>query len=162
VVRFFERWYGAKAPPLKGRATGRPLRDASTVKRLLLLLPFYCLWGPAAPRPLWPAAQLVINHPAPTVTSFSPSSAVAGSPAITLTIIGNNFVDEAVVTFGGQPLKPRDLSGSQITVSIPSAALVQVGSRLVSVSNPPPGGGTASALMPFQVTAPPTPPSQQP
>jgi IPT/TIG domain len=110
---------------------------------------------------LSPAAQLVINHPAPTVTSFSPSSAVAGSPSITLTVFGNNFVDGAVVTFGGQPLLAQDFSGSQITVSVPSSALVQVGSRLVSVTNPPPGGGTASALMPFQVTPPPTPPPQQ-
>ena len=99
-------------------------------------------------------AQLVVNHPAPTVTSFSPGSAVAGSPSVTMVIIGNNFVDGAVVTFGGQPLRPQDLGGSQITVSVPSSALVQVGSRLVSVINPPPGGGTASALMPFQVTSP--------
>ena len=107
---------------------------------------------------LSPAAQLVVNHPAPTVTSFSPSSAVAGSPSITLVIIGNNFSDGAMVTFGGQPLRPQDLGGSQITVSVPSSALVQVGSRLVSVTNPPPGGGTSSALMPFHVTPPPPPP----
>jgi IPT/TIG domain len=130
------------------------------MKRLLVLLSLYCLCALAA-RSLSPAAQLVINHPAPTVTSFSPTSVVAGSPSITLTILGNNFMDESTVTFGGQRLKPQSLGGSQITVSVPSSALVQVGSRLVSVTNPPPGGGTTSALMPFQVTAPPTPPQQQ-
>jgi hypothetical protein len=104
------------------------------------------------------AAQLVLNHPAPTVNSFSPVSAVAGSPSITLYIMGNNFVDGAIVTFGGQQLNAQDIAGSRITVSIPSSALVQAGLRQVSVTNPPPGGGTTSALMPFQVTSPPPQP----
>lgn len=134
-------------------------RSGSRSFHLMLALAFIGLL--AGPPLLSPAAQLVINHPAPTVTSFSPTSAVAGSPSITLSIFGNNFMDESTVTFGGQPLRPQSAGGSEITVSVPASALVQVGSRLVSVTNPPPGGGTASALTAFQVTPPPTPPAQQ-
>ena len=119
-----------------------------------------CICALACARELSPAAQLIINNPLPSVSSFSPASVVAGSPSITLTISGTNFVDEAIVTFGTETFKPRDVSGTQITLSIPSSALVQVGSRTVAVTNPPPGGGTAAALTPFQVTAPPTPPPQ--
>jgi hypothetical protein len=129
--------------------------------RLLLAARALVCFGALACTPLLtPAAQVGINNPSPTVNSFSPASAVAGSPSITLTIFGNNFVEGAQVTFGGERLFIRDLTGSQITVSVPSSALVQVGSRLVTVTNPPPGGGTASALMPFQVT-PPAPAEQR-
>jgi trimeric autotransporter adhesin len=103
---------------------------------------------------LAPAAQ-VLNNPAPTVNSFSPTSAVAGSPSITLDIFGNNFLESATVSFGGQPLMPQALTLSHITVVVPSSALTQAGTRYIYVSNPPPGGGTTMALMQFQVVPPP-------
>jgi len=128
-------------------------------RKLLVVswLAFACICGLACAYEISHAAQLIINHPLPSVSSFSPASAVAGSPSITLTISGSNFIDEAIVTFGAETFRPRELSGTQITISIPSSALVQVGSRTVAVTNPPPGGGTAAALTPFQVTAPPIP-----
>ena len=131
-------------------------------RRLLAVswLALACICGLACAYEISRAAQLIINNPLPSVSSFSPPSAVAGSPSITLTISGTNFVDEATVNFGAQTFKPSALTGTQITVSIPSSSLVLVGSRSVAVTNPPPGGGTAAALTPFQVTAPPTPPQQ--
>lgn len=131
-------------------------------RRLFVIswLAFACICGLTCAYELSHAAQLIINNPLPSVSSFSPASAVAGSPSITVTINGTNFVDQAIVTFGAERFKPRELGGTQITVSIPSSALVQVGSRTVAVANPPPGGGTAAALTPFQVTPPPTPPPQ--
>jgi hypothetical protein len=107
---------------------------------------------------LLPAAQ-VLNNPAPIVNSFSPMSAVAGTPSITLDIFGNNFLDGATVGFGGQPLMPQSLTLSHIAVVVPSSALVQPGPRYISVSNPPPGGGTTMALMQFQVNPPPKHPN---
>jgi len=108
-----------------------------------------------------PAAQVVPNNPVPTVNSFSPASAVAGAPSVTLDIAGNNFVDGATVGFGDQSLPPQSVSLSHIVVVVPSSALVQPGPRLISVSNPPPGGGTTAALTLFQVIAPPPPPPGQ-
>ena len=103
----------------------------------------------------------MINRAGPAVSSISPIGVVAGSPSITLVITGSNFADDAVVTFGDQTFKPQALTGSQITVSIPSSMLVQVGTRAVAVTNPGPGGGITYALMPFQVLTPPLPPYQQ-
>ena len=103
------------------------------------------------PVPAGPAGPLVINRAAPAVSSISPGAVVAGSPSVTLVITGYNFADDAVVTFGSQTFKPQVLTGSQITVSIPSSMLVQVGARTVAVTNPAPGGGITYALMPFQV-----------
>jgi hypothetical protein len=113
------------------------------------------------PVPADGAGPLVINRAAPTVSSISPIGAVAGSPSITLVINGYNFADDAVVTFGSQTFKPQAVAGAQITVSIPSSMLVQVGTRAVAVTNPAPGGGITYALTPFQVLTPPTPPYQQ-
>ena len=140
--------------------SSRP-QSAAKRRRFFTGVTLTCLGLLAFARRVSPAAQVIVNNPRPSVSSFSPSSVVAGSPSITLYISGNNFVAGAFVTFGGELLPPRDLNGAQITVSVPSSALVQAGSRIVSVTNPPPGGGTAQALMPFQVTAPPPPPPQQ-
>jgi hypothetical protein len=127
----------------------------------LLLLCFACVCALGCAEQPVPAGQLVINRAAPTVSSISPSGAVAGSPSVTLVITGYNFADDAVVTFGSQTFKPQELTGSQITVSIPSSMLVQVGTRTVAVTNPAPGGGTTYGLVSFQVIAPLPPPYQQ-
>jgi hypothetical protein len=133
--------------------------DAKRCGLLALGLACVCALG-CAERP-GPAGRLVIDRAAPTVSSLSPVGAVAGSPNITLVISGSNFADGATVTFGNQTLKPQELTGSQITVSIPSSMLTQVGTRTVAVTNPAPGGGITYALTPFQVLAPSVPPYQQ-
>ncbi len=99
------------------------------------------------------AAQLAINRPLPAVISISPPAAIAGSSSVTLVITGDNFAEGALVAFGGQTYKPREVTGSQITVSIPASALAQPGARTVGVVNPEPGGGVRYALVPFQVLA---------
>jgi hypothetical protein len=134
---------------------------AQTRRGRLLLLCFACACALGCAEQPVPADPLVIDRSAPTVTSISPVGAVAGSPSITLVINGSDFANGAVVTFGSQTFKPQELTGSQIRVSIPSSMLVQVGTRMVGVTNPAPGGGTTYALIPFQVIAPPLPPYQQ-
>src|SRR3954463_10721893 len=111
-----------------------PFRLARLTCVLTLSFAFVFLLG-CAEQPV-PRGQLVINRPAPTVNSISPSAAVAGSPSITLVITGHDFANDAVVTLGGQAYKPQEVTGSQITVSIPSSALTQIGSRTVGVINP--------------------------
>jgi hypothetical protein len=101
----------------------------------------------------------VLNRPLPTVSTISPIGAAAGSPSITLVITGSGFTDDTLVTFGSQQFKPQEITGSQITVSIPSPALTQTGSRMVGVTNS--AGGTVYALIPFQVLTPARPPYQQ-
>ena len=120
---------------------------------LLLCLACVCALGCAEPPvPAGPAGPLVINRAAPAVSSISPGAAVAGSPSRHaghhwLLILQTMQSSRSAVKHSSR----RSLTGSQITVSIPSSMLVQVGTRAVAVTNPAPGGGITYALTPFQV-----------
>ena len=45
-----------------------------------------------------------INYPAPTITSLSPSSVVAGQPQFTLTVIGQQFVPSSQILWNGRAI----------------------------------------------------------
>ena len=49
----------------------------------------------------------------PTLTSITPSKAVVGSPAITMTLTGLNFAAGAVANWAGQPLATTVVSNTQ-------------------------------------------------
>ena len=99
------------------------------------------------------------QNPVPTISQLSPSSITAGGAAFQLTVTGSNFVNGAVVQWGGSTLTPISVSGSQLTVSIPATDIVSAGSVPVTVVNPSPGGGTSSVLT-FTITTTSTPPPQ--
>jgi hypothetical protein len=101
----------------------------------------------------------VINPPGsplPVVSSISPSCAVMGGAAFTLTVAGSNFLPASDPSGGSQVL--WNAGGSQTTLTIvgtPSASQIQAtvtntliasaGMANVSVFNPPaPGSGTGS------------------
>jgi hypothetical protein len=84
-----------------------------------------------------------------TVSTISPASAPAGSPAVTLTVNGTNFVPGSVVTFNRQQLATTYISPLQVTAIIPSALLLNAGSATVLVVNP--GGAGSSAPQLFSV-----------
>ncbi|MFI5114570.1 MAG: FG-GAP-like repeat-containing protein [Terriglobales bacterium] len=89
--------------------------------------------------------QLVIPNPVPTVTSISPSSAIAGSAGFTLTVNGKNFVTTSVVNWAGSPRTTTFVSATQITATINAADIAKGGTFKVTVTNPAPGGGTSAA-----------------
>lgn len=95
-------------------------------------------------------------NPAPVITPpLLPDNVVAGAvPSdgfLLLTINGDQFLGTSQVTFGGCPLPISSVtqSGTLITASIPGSCLTTPGTVLVTVTNPPPGGGVASA--PFTI-----------
>ncbi|MBF9237741.1 choice-of-anchor D domain-containing protein [Hymenobacter sp. BT683] len=96
-------------------------------------------------------------NPVPTISSLSPSSALAGSAGFTLTVNGTGFVSAAVTTFtfGGTSYAPNatGFGSSSFTVAIPAAAIATAGPKTVTVTNPAPGGGTATST--FTVLTPP-------
>ena len=85
------------------------------------------------------------QNPAPTLTSISPTSAPAGSRAITLTVRGYDFMSGSVVRWGGSDRTTVYVSSSQLTASIPPADLSIAGTQAVTVFNPAPGGGQSAA-----------------
>lgn len=94
--------------------------------------------------------QGIIN-PVPTLTSISPSAAVAGSAAFTLTVTGTNFVNGSVVRWGGSDRTTTFVSATQLTAAIPATDIALAGTPNVTVFNPPSGGGVSNAL-PFTIT----------
>ena len=55
---------------------------------------------------------------APTLTGLSPTSAVAGSPAFTLTVTGTNFVAGSRVIFGDDALTTTYVSATSLTAAV--------------------------------------------
>ncbi len=87
-----------------------------------------------------------VNNPAPSITSLSPATTVAGSGAFTLTVNGSNFVNGSVVQVNGSSRSTTFVSGTQLTATIPAGDIASPGTLSISVTNAAPGGGTSSAL----------------
>jgi hypothetical protein len=68
-----------------------------------------------------------------TVTSLMPSSATAGSAQFPLTVNGSGFTTTSVVYFSGSPVATAFGSGSQLTATIPAAAITTMGMKPVYV-----------------------------
>jgi YVTN family beta-propeller protein len=96
------------------------------------------------------------QNPSPSVAngSLSPSSAVAGSAAFTLTVNGSNFISSSVVQWNGSPRTTTFVSGTSLQAAITAADIVSAGAAMVTVMNPAPGGGTSGALT-FTIKVPP-------
>ena len=92
------------------------------------------------------AATFSINHPAPTITSLNPASAIAGGSAFALTVNGTNFVSGSVVRWNGSDRVTTYVNDTQLSASIPAADIATAGSASVTVFNPAPGGGTSNAV----------------
>jgi hypothetical protein len=86
------------------------------------------------------------SNPIPTITMMSPTIAVGGGAAFTLTIDGANFVAGSMVNFGGTALTTTFVSATQLTAAIPAAAIALDGYAEVTVTNPAPGGGPADRV----------------
>lgn len=87
---------------------------------------------------------LTINNPAPTTTSISPTSAIAGSGAFTLTVNGTNFNSQSVVRWNGSNRTTTFVSATQLQASITAADIASAGTAGVTAFNPTPGGGTSN------------------
>jgi len=96
--------------------------------------------------------------PVPAVSSLSPTSAVAGSAALTLTVNGGGFVASSVVRWNGASRTTTFVSANQLRAAITASDLATARSVPVSVVTPSPGGGTSGTVT-LTVTAPPPPPA---
>ena len=90
------------------------------------------------------AQTFTVNNPVPTLVSVVPATAVAGSPGLTMTINGTNFVASSTVLFNGSARVTTFASSTELTAEILSTDLTTVGTSTVSVSNSAPGGGVSN------------------
>ncbi|MCI1189391.1 IPT/TIG domain-containing protein [Hymenobacter sp. DH14] len=102
-------------------------------------------------------ASFTVTLPAPTITSLSPATAVAGGAAFTLTVNGTGFLSGSVVSFNGTALTTTFVSATQLTAAVPASAIATAGTYNVTVANPSANQGGTSAAATFTVTAPPAP-----
>ena len=86
------------------------------------------------------------SNPAPTISSISPATAVAGSDNFTLTITGTNFVNGAVVRWNGSDRTTTFVSSTRLEAAIPASDIATAGTANVTVFNPAPGGGESGAV----------------
>lgn len=96
------------------------------------------------------------NNPVPYLQQkLSPTSAVPGGAAFTLTVNGSGFVSGATVLWNGNPRTTTFVSSSQLTASITAADISLPGTAFVSVLNPAPTGGPSNTIL-FPISAPTT------
>jgi hypothetical protein len=76
---------------------------------------------------------------APAISQLMPSSTTVGGNAFTLTVMGTNFVNGAVVYWNGGSRTTTFASSSKLTAGISTADIATTGKVLVHVTNP---GGT--------------------
>jgi len=81
----------------------------------------------------------------PTITSLSPTTVRAGSPAFVLTITGTGFTPASTVKVDANVLTPTYVSPTELDLTVPSSAVATGGPVSVKVANPSPGGGLSAA-----------------
>jgi predicted outer membrane repeat protein len=91
----------------------------------------------------------------PSITSLSTDwawSHGAGSKDFTFSVTGKNFVDGATVQWNGENRPAQFVDSSHLRVTIFGLDQLTPGSNGLTITNPPPGGGT-SETVPFIVRA---------
>jgi hypothetical protein len=91
------------------------------------------------------AQTLTINNPSPTLTSLSPSSAVATGQEFTLHALGSGFVPSSVVRWNASDRATTLVSSTEVTATILASDIATTGTAQVTVFNPTPGGGLSSS-----------------
>ena len=110
------------------------------------------VFNPAPSGGLTDPLPFTINNPAPTITSISPLSALAGTAGFSLTVNGTGFVTTSVVRWKGIDRPTTFLSATQLAADISAADIAIAGAVQVTVFNPAPAGGLSAAST-FTVTA---------
>ena len=114
----------------------------------VLLLTIVCLGcGYSAPKSM-PAQPGVM----PAVAQLVPNTANSGDPQFMLTVNGSNFATNAVINWNGAKQTTTQVTGGQLTATIPATAIASPAAVSVTVTNPGTagtggmygGGGTAS------------------
>ena len=88
--------------------------------------------------------------PAPSTSSLSPGSAIAGGPGFILTVNGAGFLYGSVVRWNGADRPTTWISSMRARSRDPASDIASEGQSAVTVFTPPPGGGE-SAPRPFEV-----------
>jgi len=70
----------------------------------------------------------------PSITSISPTSRVAGTPAFTLTVNGSNFISGSTIRWNGSNRTTTLVNSGQLTATISAADIATAGSAVITVA----------------------------
>jgi hypothetical protein len=93
-------------------------------------------------------------NPTPVLASLSPPRALVGSSSLTVAALGSGFVPSSIIQWNGVSRATTYVSATELRTALGAADLASVGTALVSVTSPAPGGGTSPAVE-FSVVPPP-------
>jgi hypothetical protein len=85
------------------------------------------------------------------ISPLAPATAAPGSAGFTLTVNGSGFAPVSVVQWKGSTRPTTYVSPTQLTAAIPASDVAAVGTAVVRVFNPAPGGGTSDGAA-FEIT----------
>jgi hypothetical protein len=129
-------------------------------RRTMVELPMY---GIGSSVPTTPPPPPGPPSPTPSISLLAPAFATAGSPGFVLSVRGSNFVSNSVAEWNGSPRQTTVLSQTVLNVAIASSDIETPGTPVVTVFNPPPGGGRSAPFVfrvdPSAPTPPVTPPA---
>ena len=92
------------------------------------------------------AVTFAVGPRVPSITNMSPTSALAGSPDITVTINGSNFTGASAVLWNGAARQTVVVSSMQLSAVIPASDLAALAVAQVTVLNPGAAGGSSSSV----------------
>lgn len=92
------------------------------------------------------ASTFTVNNPLPGTGAIIPQSLPAGSNALTLNVTGTNFTPNSVVLVNGVARSTTYMTSTLLLATLLPADLMHSATLNITVSNPPPGGGTTAAL----------------
>jgi sugar lactone lactonase YvrE len=94
------------------------------------------------------AASVAVNNGLPGPITLNPSAVTQGvSPPTTITITGSNFTPSAYVLINNSQRPTTYVSSTQLSFSLTVADQASVATKVVTVVNPPPNGGSSSAYL---------------
>ncbi len=87
----------------------------------------------------------IVNPPAPTLTSISPSGGPINTGA-TVTLNGTGFTANSTVEMNGTNIAATYVNSGELTVAVPASSVTLPGNLSFTVTTPAPGGGTTAPL----------------
>lgn len=104
------------------------------------------IFNPAPGGGLSTSMPFTVEAVVPTLTALTPSTAIAGGPAFTLTLDGTNFTASSVVKWNGSDRVTTLVNPTRLTAQITAADIQSGGTFPVFVNNPGSVGASSQTL----------------
>ena len=86
--------------------------------------------------------SILLNYPAPTISSVSPPSLTVGSGQTNIAIFGSGFESSTVVELNGSTLQSTLISSGEIDAVVPASFTATSATDTLRLVTPSPGGGS--------------------